>query len=257
MIEYLSYSSISKYTTCAEAWRRQYLEKQPQPKTPTLALGGAFHETVEAYITRDAHTPALPTLWATKWAAALEKEPNVEWGATTPEMHYNDGLRLVTAEPVVAMLNGVTPLQDEQGYFIERKVTLTVPGVPVPITGYIDVITADGVPGDFKTSSTRWSADKAASELQPLFYLAALNQMGRSVPGMTFRHYVVTKGKTVTATVHEHRHTYDEVFWLFEHIQRVYQAITCEVFMMNPGSWLCNPTYCGYWSQCRGRGGTA
>jgi len=253
VIEYLSYSSISKYLTCAEAWRRQYIEKQPQAKTPALIVGGAFHETIEEYISH-AHTPDLTGLWARHWAAALDKNPDIEWGADTPEQHYNDGLRLVTADSVTAMLKRVTPLQDEQGAYIERKVTLTVPGVPVPIIGYIDVITSDGVPGDFKTSSTRWSAEKATGELQPLFYLAALNQAGFNVPGLTFRHYVVTKGKTPTATVHEHRHTYEEILWLFDNIARVYRAIMAEVYPMNPGSWLCNPKYCGYWHECRGKG---
>jgi len=128
-----------------------------------------------------------------------------------------------------------------------------VPGVPLPVIGYIDLMTADGVPGDFKTSRNRWTQGDAEGEIQPLVYLAALHQAGRPVAGNRFRHYVITKTKKPEVQVIEHRHTMMEIFWLFELIRRVWRGIEAEVFPVNPNAWLCSSRYCAYWTQCRGR----
>ena len=254
MLEYLSYSSINLYLTCGEAWKRKYILKEAQPSSPALVFGSAFHGTVEEFISGAdvRYTPA--ELFPFKWRAVLEREGSrVEWGADTPEQHENEGVRILGVPEVYRMIEGITPLVDEQGPYIERKITLNVPGVPIPVIGYIDLMTSDGIPGDFKTSSTKWSQDKAEAEIQPLFYLAALHQAGRTVPGLKFRHYVVTKTKKPDAQVIEHSHTWNEVFWLYELIRRAWQGIEREVFPTNPGAWLCSSKFCSAWSTCRGR----
>lgn len=257
MIEHLSYSSINLFLTCSEAWKRKNILKEPQSSTPALVFGSAIHNTIEGFIEAKANGVAnmpLHDLWQWKWAAAVEREPNCEWGADTPEEHYNEGIRLLSNPDLQQMVNRLTPLRDDQGLFMERKVELRVPGVPVPIIGYIDLVTNDGVPGDFKTSAQQWSQDKAKDELQPLFYLAALNQLGRSVPGLRFRHYVITKAKVSKVQVIETQHTWDSIFWLYGLIQQVWRAIEAESFVVNPHAWLCGPKFCPAWSRCRGKG---
>lgn len=261
MLEYLSYSSINLYLTCGEAWRRKYVLKEAQPSSPALLTGSVFHDTVEKAIIQahasdglNAHLAALwPNAWAARMAKMEEDKTVIQWGNDTPEQYYNEGLRLVSDGGVQAMIDGIAPLIDESGPYIERKIELRVPGVPVPIIGYIDLMTADGIPGDFKTSSAKWSQDKAEAEVQPLFYLAALHQMGHTVPGNKFRHFVVTKTKTPSAQVLEHSHTWSEIFWLYELIKRAWDGISREVFPVNPGAWLCSSRYCAAWTQCRGR----
>lgn len=258
MIESLSYSSINLYLTCAEAWRRKYLLKEPSRSSPALIFGSAFHSTIEGRITANANNEpgdALPQLWSRNWGNKLESEgSSVDWSADTPEEHHDEGIRMFGDANVIKTVNSIVPLRDETGLFIERKVALRVPGVPVPIVGYIDIVTADGVPSDFKTSAQSWSDGKAQSEIQPLFYLAALNQIGMTVPNLTFRHFVFTKTKVPKVQVIEHRHTWDEIFWLFDLIQSVWKSIEREAFPINPTGWLCSPKYCSYWSQCRGKG---
>lgn len=257
MIEHLSYSSINLFLTCSEAWKRKNILKEPQSSSPALLFGSAIHNTIEGFIatkTESGSSPDLTLLWPMQWAAAVEREPNCEWGADTPAEHFNEGIRLLSNPDLQQMVNRLTPLRDDQGLFMERKVELRVPGVPVPIIGYIDLVTNDGIPGDFKTSAQQWSQDKAKDELQPLFYLAALNQLGRSVPGLRFRHYVITKAKVSKVQVIETQHTWDSIFWLYGLIQQVWRAIEAESFVVNPHAWLCGPKYCGAWSKCRGRG---
>lgn len=257
-ITYLSYSSINLFLTCGEAWRRKYIAKEPQSSTPALVFGSALHNTIENYIAmRYGEMPIendLQTLWHGNWNAAVEREPNCEWGADTPAQHFNEGLRLLANPELRQMVDRLTPLRDDNGLFMERKIELRVPGVPVPIIGYIDIVTNDGVPGDFKTSAQMWSADKAKAELQPLVYLAALNQMGRNVPGLRFRHFVMTKTKQPKVQVIETQHTWDSIFWFYGLVQQVWRAIESETFVVNPHAWLCGPKYCNAWSKCRGKG---
>ena len=261
-ISYLSYSSISKYLNCAENWRRHYVAKEPTMSTPALVFGSAFHQTVEDYIAwkadserlRTSGHPSIEALWQQVWRAKVEAEQNVDWGAESPDEHYADGRRILTHKDVLALVDGIRPKVDDAGLFMERKITLNVPGVPVPIIGYIDIMTSDGVPGDFKTASMAWSDQKAKEELQPLVYLAALNQLGIKVPNLTFRHFVITKAKVPKVQVIEHRHTWNELFWMFELIRSVWKGIEREVYPLNPGSWLCSPKYCSFWAECRGRG---
>jgi putative RecB family exonuclease len=258
MIEYLSYSSINLFLTCGEAWKRKYLLKEPQSSSPALVFGSALHNTIEGYIANRAEGAThkeLTDLWPDQWSAAVERDNlSCEWGADTPEQHFNEGVRLLSNPELQQMVNRLTPMRDEQGLFMERKIELRVPGVPIPIIGYIDIVTNDGVPGDFKTSAQQWSNEKAKAELQPIFYLAAMNQLGRPSPGMRFRHYVVTKTKVPKVQVIETAHTIDSVFWLFGLIQQVWKAIENESFVVNPHAWLCGPKYCGAWSKCRGKG---
>jgi len=245
-LNHLSYSSISSFLACGEAWRRKYVLKEPSYSTPALVFGSAIHGAVEDFVQGKG---ALLNLWAGAWNKALEGQ-QVAWGVDTPEQHFNEGVRILSDAQIQYNLSAIKPLA-ENG--IERRVELRVPGVPLPIVGYIDIITQDGVPGDFKTSSKSWSNDRAANELQPLFYLAALNQAGVNVPGWRFRHYTLVKTKQPKFETFETAHKPGELFFLFQMIQRVWQAIEREIFLLEPGSWKCSAAYCDAWSRCRGK----
>ena len=248
--EYLSYSSISAYLACGEAWRYRYVEKIKTPTSPELVFGSAVHATIEAYVARRDFD--LLTHWSAIWPNTIENV-NVAWDEDTPEQHYNNGVRLLSSKEVSAGLSKIKPMVDDHGPRIERKIVLNVPGVPVPIIGYIDIVTADGIPGDFKTSAVSWNPAKAQGETQSLFYLAALNQAGDNAHGWHFRHYVLVKTKEPKFQVLEHVHKPGEIMWLFEMIRRVWSAIEAEHYPLNPTGWKCNPVFCDFWGRCRGK----
>lgn len=251
-LEHLSYSSITMYLSCAAGWKRKYLDKQPTFSTPELALGSAIHGAIEGYLSQPERVKTPLDFWQAAWNKAIEGQPIV-WGADTPEMHSNEGIRILSNDQVLYNLNTILPAHDEQGIKIERKVELRVPGVPIPVIGYIDVQTTDGVPADFKTSAKSWTQDRAQGETQSLFYLAALNQAGMTVQDWKFRHYILVKTKTPQFQIFEHTHKPKEIFWLFSMIQNVWKGIEAGVFPENPTGWKCSPTYCDFWTKCRGK----
>lgn len=252
-LEHLSYSSISSYLACGYNWKLHYLDKIATPGSPALVFGSAWHGTLERFL-QSGYQADLVGAWREEWAKEVGANPEVDWGAG-PEELCNDGVRMLSSAEIRAGLLSIRPAIDKDGARIERKVELRVPGVPLPIIGYIDIVTDDGVPGDFKTSARAWSADKATGETQPLFYLAALNQAGETVPGWRFRHFVFVKTKTPQFQVIEHHHNPGQLLWLFSMIRSVWEGIEAGVFPMNPGSWKCSPSFCDYYARCRGRWG--
>ncbi|NLD42224.1 MAG: PD-(D/E)XK nuclease family protein, partial [Chloroflexi bacterium] len=187
-IEHLSYSSISTYLLCGHAWRLRYVDRVQTPTAPALVVGSAWHDAVEAHLGQGTD---LGVAWRQAWGAQLERNRDVPWEVgETADSTGTVGERMAAAKPVTNMLAEVRANFDG---VLERRVELHVPGVPIPVVGYIDIVTKDGIPGDFKTAARMWSDGKAEDSLQPLFYLAALNQAGEHGHGWRFRHYVVTK----------------------------------------------------------------
>lgn len=243
MINHLSYSSINLYLMCPEAWRRKYIAKEPTFKTPALAFGGAIHNTIEEYVVKRGK---LLEIWERYWNQAIS-EGGIAWGMDSPEMHYNEGIRILGNDQIIYGLNTIQPKA------IEMKVELTVPEVPVPVEGYIDCIGTDNIPLDFKTSSRAWSHEQAQAELQPLFYLAALMQAGEYEHNWRFRHVVITKTKTPKFEIIETTRNHGEIFFLMDMVQKVWKAIETEIFPPNPTGWKCDPKYCDFWANCRGK----
>jgi len=250
-IEHLSYSSISMFLDCPESWRRKYIAKEPTKSSPALVLGSAFHGTLEEMLTNPGVD--VQAAYKSQWKQAVERQ-DVFWDEESPEQTYNDGLRLFSHKGVLGEISKIKPDKDDKGLKIERKVELSVPGVPVPIIGFIDCILEDGSPADFKTSARSWSSDKASYSLQALFYIAALNQMGEKVT-WRFQHIVFVKTKEPKVQFLNSLHTAGELFFLFNVISSVWGAIEAGAFTLNPGSWRCNGKYCDFYSDCRGRFG--
>jgi len=248
MIEHLSYSSISMYLDCPEAWRRKYIVKEPTRTTSALAFGSAFHGTVERMIQNQ---PNWQTVWKEEFDKSFAEGITLEPDETL-EQYYNDGVRILSNNEIQSAITAIKPRHDGAGAMIERKVELRVPGVPVPVIGYIDVVLNDGTPADFKTSARSWTQDQANNSLQTLFYIAALNQAGMEV-NWRFKHFVFVKTKTPQVQVLEHSHKPGELFFLFEMIKRVWEGISKEYFPLNPTTWRCNAKYCDFYANCRGR----
>ncbi len=245
---HLSYSSISSYLLCGEAWRRRYVAGEQAPVSDNLVLGSAFHGAVESYLKG---APDLEAAFVQSWGQQLERNQNIAWESGVPEPTHDTGLRMVRAKPVKKLLDEVRQNFDAEHGLIERRVELHVPGVPVPIIGYIDIVTKDGIPGDFKTAARMWADGKAEEEMQPLVYLAALNQEGINSHAWHFRHYVFSKGQSPSAKVFEVVHKPAEMLWMFSVIKSAWEGIRAGVFIKNPSTWKCVPKFCEYYASCR------
>lgn len=250
-IDHLSYSSISTYLNCARQWRYKYVDKVETPGSDSLFLGSVFHKCVEIYLQLkiEGQFQPLPECWQAAWQQQQE-----QYQAQPDEATYQEGVRLTSQPEILKFVNALRPMITDEGPQIEKYIELHAPGVPVPVIGYIDMIGVDGIPCDFKTANRSWSSSKAQLELQPVFYLTALNQMGYQLnPDLKFRHYVFVKSNPVKIEIWETTRTVKDMFWLLDTIKEVWRAIEAGVYPpTKPDNWLCSPRYCPYWATCKG-----
>ena len=251
-LEHLSYSSINTYFICHRRWRFKYIDQIPEKENTTRLFGSVFHEALGNYIVNRGN---IAQSWAGAWEAKLaELDGQIAWGNDTPEGLCNEGVRILTHEDVFPVVDALQPLSIKGEPAIEKYVEFRVPGVPIPIIGYIDMIKADGVPVDFKTAGKSWPSTRAQSELQPLFYLAALTQAGIYEHAWRFRHLVFVRNKTPKIQTFEVQHSIGEIVWLFDLIRECWQSIQSGIFApTGAGSYLCSERYCDYWKICRGK----
>lgn len=281
-VRHLSYSSFDLYMTCGRAWEFRYVKKIKGPLSAALPFGSAFHTACEKYISDNVSNNA-PNVTATgrasaedifvnAWARKVQEEGKfIDWDKPSEE-YTALGRRMLGGELAVTgggpnrkvrnasvFLSGVVPMVNEglaskKRLRIEERVSFTVPGVPVPVIGYIDVVTEDGVPCDFKTSSRAWNAAKAHDSLQPTFYVAALAQSGQVVPDGKFRYYIFTKTKNPKAQIIETKRTPGQLFWLLDALRLMWDGVEAGVFLPSGvGSWKCSDRWCEFWDLCRGK----
>lgn len=263
-INNLSYSSVQAYLLCAKSWEFRYVRK-PRVKVPVaLPFGSAVHEAVQLYIAAKAEgheVRPLTELWPDCWQGTLNEKRNrnnIRWDRTYD--HYTDlGARMLAAPDVVAAIEGIEPAVTiapvmEKTVIIEKRVEFQVPGVPVPIIGYIDLIEADGVPVDLKTAGRKWGKGKEHTEIQADFYLLGLNHEGYDLnPNLQFRYYIFTKTKNPTCQVLDTVRCWSDLIFTMQVIKDVWEAIQAGIFPPNPVSWKCGEKYCQYWHLCRGK----
>lgn len=259
-LEHLSYSSLSAYQTCGRYWKFKYLDKISSDSTPSLVFGSAIHNTVEDIIARntlgrDAIDPV--EFFKKDFAAQIERnrsesgEIMIDWQGSNESEQMEIARRLLTCAPVMDEIKKLRCLVIDGEAQIERKITLNVPGVPVPLIGFIDIILGDFTPADFKTAARSWTQEQAEKSLQSLVYIAAMSQMELPV-NWKFKHIVMVKTATPKLQILEHKHEASELFFLYDYVREIWRGIEAGVFVPNPDCWKCSPKWCEYYSICRG-----
>lgn len=186
MIHHLSYSSIMTWYTCPRLWWLNYEKRIPQEGSKHFAFGTAAHRVIQEGALGGSQRRTF-TYFAQVYTDELNKQ-GIELTLDSQELKTAEAL--LSNEMVNHILDGMTVSNADQ---IERKVEFYAPGVPIPIIGYIDLLLDNGVPVDIKTSARDWSEDRAAGELQPLFYLTALNTINDHRHAGRFIHLIVVK----------------------------------------------------------------
>ena len=186
MINHLSFSSVSRYLRCGKQWKYHYLDNLPEEDSESLLFGRAWHKLIKLADGSD-----LLDYWS---AVAAEN------GLNDDLMHL--GNRMLQQEEIAATIQGLS-INPEM---LEMRTELTIPGVSVPVIGFIDMIGNDGVPIDIKTSSRKWTQDQVDRDLQATFYLAALEQLGMVTLPAKFRFIVFTKTKKPDVSFHNSQH---------------------------------------------------
>lgn len=262
MINHLSASSYSTFKTCPRLYRYRYVDQVPLPedcgRSVHLVFGSVFHETMEQYfLMRESGDAALSPaeLFEGLWESALDNDQPVNWYHKTEHFYRQLGLSMFRYPVLLGLMDRLHPLILEDGPAVEKKIVYDIPHIPIPVVGYIDLITDDGVPCDFKTAGQAWSDSRADDADQPTFYIAGLREMDLdySSEGL-FRYYVITKRPLPSVQTISTKRTTADIEALYDSLLSMWTSVSMSAFPRNLDAWNCNARYCDYWSLCRGDG---
>jgi CRISPR/Cas system-associated exonuclease Cas4 (RecB family) len=186
-VRHFSASSASTYLQCPAKWEYRYIERIPESKSEALEKGTMVHKALERYWTGD-------------------------YGKPEQGIH-----RYISAYRKMA--GAVLP---EQAQAVELELRANLAGVDVPLLGYIDCYTADGLIVDLKTASKPWWDGRAVKELQPALYTYLARQNGLEVRGFEF-HVLVNEVGSHRVEAWQIPVELDEDF-IEEHLERVVRA---------------------------------
>jgi PD-(D/E)XK nuclease superfamily len=146
-LNHLSASSIGMLMRCPRQFQHRYLRGEKERPGESLVIGGSFHNTLEwNYLTKiQSHVDqpiedALQYFYDVAMPKAIEENggaDNIKWD-DKPEAAVSDAER-ITAAYYRHVVPRIQPTATEQ------KFTIEVPGVEVPVIGYIDVQEEDRV----------------------------------------------------------------------------------------------------------------
>jgi hypothetical protein len=181
-----------------------YAHKFREPISKELVFGRAYHSTLEDALVEkmfnnmNMHPEALQARWHMRWLMAMQEGETLEWKGMpgeSPEDFFNTGSALV-AYWREHYLPSLTPRP--QG--VETPFWLTLKGVERALIGKIDLITANGMLIDHKTSSHEWAQltkskwfDQREIDLQMCIYHAAYEALVKDWPQTCELHRAVTK----------------------------------------------------------------
>lgn len=176
LVPHLSASSLGMFLRCPEQWRRRYLLGEKRPPVWHMVLGSANHATHERTYNEKLRGREVSPREAVEyfedqaWPEQLVKEGEVLWQAQTPDSCVDTGARMVNAYTA-----HVVPriLPESAG---EQKFEIEVPGLPVPVIGYTDVIINDGPVLDIKTVGQATRSIQKRWMLQANIYNLALGR---------------------------------------------------------------------------------
>lgn len=162
-VTHLSASALSRYRECPLSFHGKYIQKWPEVHPPFMAQAYAFGTLVHACL--ETHH---------KGGDAI-RELCLRWPSVRAEIpaHYFD--RAVSL--IMAYTASETP--DERD-LVEHKFRLNIPGVEVPVIGYIDRLRGLAIK-EYKTTSSKtwWTQERADTDIQATIYCMAVSALNR------------------------------------------------------------------------------
>lgn len=159
-MDYISYSQYKTYTSCPRSWYLSRIRKAEEKQTWYIPMGSAVHDLIELHLQGD---PILPSTLDDVFYHYIRKQMLIEpdtskWLAGGPK-----------ADPVVeekalqrvreCFSKALEELEDIEVWEVEYDASGRLPGLSVPVKGFVDIIGEHKKKGpvilDWKTGSTK------------------------------------------------------------------------------------------------------
>ncbi len=248
---HISFSSLDTHETCAERYRRRYLEGEKIPPGIAMLVGTGTDKGVQTNFSQKIESHAdLPKPEIVEAAVAgFDTAVGEGYELTPDENGRGAGIVIGAAKDLVAKLAGLhaeTQAPDYQPIAVQAPATISFPGATHDLIGYIDLIDDHEDVTDFKTAAKSKNQKDADNSLQLTTYAAArLCETGKIPPHVNLDSLIklkTPKRQRLTST-----RTMADFQMLINRINVMLASIKSGIFTPAPiGSWCCNPRWCGY-----------
>lgn len=252
--DYLSPSSVKSYLSCS---LRFFFEKVAQIRKPTtvaLHVGKAIHATLQSFnLARWRGEDSSEATMEEAFSAHFLELEKTEGPVDYADEETRQRVRSCAWNTLKAYMNS-DEVASQMPLGVEVGLSATIPGLPVPVCGVIDLVQHDLTAVDYKSAAAKPDAGHAAfdHELQLVTYQVMIEEAtGDSSPSLDLIYLVKTKTPQVirikTSPANEQRK--QRVAELYK---VVYEGITTECFHPQPGmqcSWCQYRRECSGWSR--------
>jgi CRISPR/Cas system-associated exonuclease Cas4 (RecB family) len=181
-VDHLSANSITKFIRCPRQWQESYVYKSPFESNSNLVIGSAVHLA----LSRQLKGEDIGDYFGDAVSSTLEGDEKhsgatgIDW-KTSPEVSENLARKhLYDYERYGKHLRVIDT---------EKEISLDIPGVPIPIVGFVDIVCEDRLV-DIKTTGYF----KRSPEINPEWKVQAnIYQLYEEKP---FEFHVLTRSKT-------------------------------------------------------------
>ncbi len=267
---HLSYSSIHTLAICGRRFKCQYIEHRPGVKTSRMVAGLAYHNTVALALNQKRldlplNHMEIAEAFSDFWQHELNDKvihdedgvPQIEatavdWGKDDPAELFKNAQRLAQKYNHVYVPR-LDPIE------VERELTIMVPGIPIPITGRLDLELADKVV-DHKFKKNALRAGDLDKDMQSMFYALLKGppltmEFHQALENMAWANYPLTLlgGNKVPPgiVVASVTRTAGDVNWITQLLRDYWKQIEAEIFPPNPTGYLCSMEWCPYYINCK------
>jgi len=261
----LSVSKIEKALMCPLAMKFSYVDRIPRPAAWVLIAGNVLHEILEHAIKEFARTgnyPDLKTLddmfdpiWERRVSEEEKKKDFIGWEdkkddpAEKVKREYRPLVRLAREE----VLPTIKPWMIGDEPIIEYKIELEMQSKVGPFTllGYVDLLDANGILIDWKTTEGEVSKRQSRTWLQFAGYsLWAYPIVGEE--DLRCQKIFLVRGEKPCVERKSFVITAQHRAWFVKVAATVWEMIHHGVYLPNTEHWSCRPEFCSYFMGCRG-----
>ena len=250
---HLSTSSINEYVDCSLAYKFGRIDKLPMEfKADSLEFGTCIHKVLEYYysakmmgdqvLLKDIHEYFVIT-----WLDIARDRSDIRYS----EGHdYNS--YLMYGRDLLTAWYSKLPEDEFTILAIEEAFSFTLPNVPIPIIGAMDLIEQDDsgtiIITDFKTAGRAYSKDEVDQNQQLTMYQIAARQNGYADQDILLKFDTLIKTKTPKFEQYWTTRCELDERRLIKKAALVWDGITKGVFVANDTSWKCKG--CAYKIAC-------
>lgn len=253
---YLSVSQVRKYLKCPKQYQYKYIDKLKEDVGSGLILGRAFHKGMQTASIRKVidgeimDTSDVLDVYSTAFDDEIENQ-DVEWKEDEDPGKIKDEGSKLMAVYYDELGRDIVPMVDDEGLpYVERKHTFEmVPGLPV--FQVMDLIDADGIIRDYKTSAKSPSKNVLDDGIQlPTYALGYRDLFGQQETkvGLDYAVNLKTKKKTVRIET-DGPVSAGDIERTVETFVGVAKGINAGIFYPNDESNSCG--YCSFREICR------